>query len=256
MQLIEHANEIALGGRIEVGFYPDCADSVKGRHLLAGEQVVGRDAEPAVDQCSLGDLSDGDAGRITVALGCFDALVGHGLMQILREDRELRIIGADLDYAALKHAVARWRPRVAILDEATVVELSVLERLRVAQPEIGIIVLAHRPVIADGMRLFAVGASCLSKDISAADILAAVRIVADGRRVFAPGDGHLVERSYPDGAASLTPRETEVLEYLRRGRSHAEIAHAMQLGVETIRTHSAHIRGKLGVRRNRDLIGI
>jgi len=69
-------------------------------------------------------------------------------------------------------------------------------------------------------------------------------------------DGHLVERSCPTTAVSLTPREAEVLEYLARGQSHGEIAHALQLGVETIRTHSAHIRAKLGVRNKRELIGL
>jgi DNA-binding CsgD family transcriptional regulator len=47
-----------------------------------------------------------------------------------------------------------------------------------------------------------------------------------------------------------------VLEYLARGQSHGEIAHALQLGVETVRTHSAHIRAKLGVRNKRELIGL
>jgi DNA-binding CsgD family transcriptional regulator len=47
-----------------------------------------------------------------------------------------------------------------------------------------------------------------------------------------------------------------VLEYLSKGRSHGEIAHALQLGVETVRTHAAHIRGKRGVRNKRELIGV
>ncbi len=96
----------------------------------------------------------------------------------------------------------------------------------------------------------------MAKEASADNILAAVHIAADGRRVFAADDGHLVERSHPVTAASLTPREAEVLEFLSRGQSHAEIAHALQLGVETIRTHAAHIRGKLGVRNKRELIGL
>jgi DNA-binding CsgD family transcriptional regulator len=74
--------------------------------------------------------------------------------------------------------------------------------------------------------------------------------------VFVADDGHLVERSHPATVASLTPREAEVLEYLSKGRSHGEIAHALQLGVETVRTHAAHIRGKLGVRNKRELIGL
>jgi DNA-binding NarL/FixJ family response regulator len=105
------------------------------------------------------------------------------------------------------------------------------------------------------MRVMAWGASCLAKDVSAADILEAVRIAADGRRVFADIDGHLVERNSPS-TASLTPREIEVMEYLARGQSHREIAHALQVGIETVRTHSAHIRAKLGVRSKRELIGL
>jgi DNA-binding NarL/FixJ family response regulator len=173
---------------------------------------------------------------------------------MLREDPSLRIIGADLDRAALEHAVAAQAPRVAILDEATVGERSILERMRAAQPMIGIVVLANLPTVAYGMRLFAGGASCVAKESSADNILAAVHITADGRRVFVADDGHLVERSHPATVASLTPREAEVLEFLSRGQSHAEIAHALQLGVETVRTHAAHIRGKLGVRNKRELI--
>jgi DNA-binding NarL/FixJ family response regulator len=203
----------------------------------------------------LKQLVDDEEARVTVVLGRFDALLARGLKQLLREDRELQIIGADLDRAALEYAVASQAPRVAILDEAVAAHPTVLERLKTAHPAIGIVVLAYLPTVAYAMRLLAAGASCLAKDVSAAEILAAVHIAADGRRVFADVDGHLVERSYPAAVASLTPREVEVLEFLSRGQSHAEIAHALQLGVETVRTHSAHIRDKLGVRRNRDLIG-
>lgn len=205
---------------------------------------------------SVDQPSDDDSARITIVLGCFDVLVGRGLRQILGEDQSLRIIGADLDPAALEHAVASRAPQVAILDEVTVVETSVLERLRAARPAIGIVVLAHLPTVAYGMRLLAGGASCVAKEASAANILATVHTAADGRRVFADVDGHLVERSIPATMASLTPREMEVLEYLSRGRTHGEVAHALQLGIETIRTHSAHLRSKLGVRSNRDFIGL
>jgi DNA-binding NarL/FixJ family response regulator len=198
---------------------------------------------------------DGDAETLTVVLGRFDALLSLGLAQTLDGDRSLQIIGADLDRADLEDAVASKAPRVVILDEATVVQPLLLERLRAAQPAIGIVVLAHLPTAAFIMRLLARGASCLSKDVSGADMLAAIRVAADGRRVFADVDGHLVERDPSTKAASLTPREVEVLEYFSRGLSHGEVASALQLSPETIRTHSAHIRGKLGVRRSRDLIG-
>jgi DNA-binding NarL/FixJ family response regulator len=203
-----------------------------------------------------GGPDDGAAEPITVVLGRFDALLAHGLEQILREDRDIQVIGSGLDRATLEHAVAAHAPRVAVLDEPEVMTPSVLGPLRAAHQAIGIVVLAHLPTVAYSMRLLAGGASCVAKEASAENILAAVHIAADGKRVFADVDGHLVERSHPATSASLTPREVEVLEYLSRGQSHAEIAHALQLGVETIRTHSANIRGKLGVRNKRELIGL
>ena len=66
---------------------------------------------------SASERADDETGHVTVVLGRFDALVGRGLTQILNEDRDLRIIGTDLDDAALEHTVARQAPQVAILDD-------------------------------------------------------------------------------------------------------------------------------------------
>jgi Bacterial regulatory proteins, luxR family len=44
-----------------------------------------------------------------------------------------------------------------------------------------------------------------------------------------------------------------VLPLLQLGRSNAQIAVALQVGVETVRTHARNIYGKLGVSSRRDL---
>jgi len=51
----------------------------------------------------------------------------------------------------------------------------------------------------------------------------------------------------------LTRREVEVLPLLQRGDSNAQIALALGVGVETIRTHARNIYRKLGVRTRREL---
>jgi DNA-binding NarL/FixJ family response regulator len=61
------------------------------------------------------------------------------------------------------------------------------------------------------------------------------------------------EEQAPLGAA-LTPRETEVLQHLRLGRSNAEIAAALCISVETARTHTARVLRKLGVRSKWQLV--
>jgi DNA-binding NarL/FixJ family response regulator len=44
-----------------------------------------------------------------------------------------------------------------------------------------------------------------------------------------------------------------VLELLQHGRSNAEIALALGVGVETVRTHARNIYRKLGVKTRREL---
>jgi DNA-binding NarL/FixJ family response regulator len=57
----------------------------------------------------------------------------------------------------------------------------------------------------------------------------------------------------PGGPEPLTSREADVLALLQEGRSNAEIALALQVGVETVRTHARNIYRKLGVRTRREL---
>ena len=45
----------------------------------------------------------------------------------------------------------------------------------------------------------------------------------------------------------LTRRELDVLECLSKGKSAREIADALCIDYETVRTHIKHIRGKLGL---------
>ncbi|MFD0852758.1 response regulator transcription factor, partial [Actinomadura adrarensis] len=48
--------------------------------------------------------------------------------------------------------------------------------------------------------------------------------------------------------AALTQREAEVLRLVAHGMSNAEIADALHLGTETVKTHVSAILAKLGVR--------
>ncbi len=198
-----------------------------------------------------------DTKRITIALGQFGTLVGRGLIDVLQEDKSLRLIGTDLDRAALECALAEWKPDIAILDEASVTEPSLLPELLAAQPEIGLVVMAHLPSRAYAGRLLAAGATCLSKDAPAAGIRATVRHAAEGRH-------HMITLAIDlqDGCgtsretAHLTPRQAEVLRYMCLGQAYPTIAYALGISVETVRTHSLHVRRKLGVARKSELIGL
>jgi DNA-binding NarL/FixJ family response regulator len=185
---------------------------------------------------------DCDSDRISVLLGSFDQLLRLGLSKVLDEETTLDTIDANGDATVLERVVAERAPRVAVLDEESVAGLSLPRRLRAIQPTIAVVVLAYRPTRAYSMRLLAAGATCLAKDASAEDLVTMIHLVASGTRTAA--------------TVSLTPREIDVLRYLRTGQSHREVADNLQVGVETVRTHAARIRRKLGVHSKRELIGM
>jgi DNA-binding NarL/FixJ family response regulator len=175
---------------------------------------------------------------------------------MLREDDAgLELLATDVEDYALEELLTQRAPQVAILAEASV-GTAMLERVQLAQPATAIVAVAHQPTRALALRLLAAGASCISTDAAASDILATVRAAAEGRPAVVGSHRGGIRVSYPPHAASLTPREIDVLEYLVCGKSHGEIAAELQLGVETIRTHSANIRRKFGVRSKRELIGL
>ena len=105
-----------------------------------------------------------------------------------------------------------------------------------------------------------IGASgFLLKDTPADRLLDAVRVSAVGDAMLAPSiTRRLIEQfaraarpqpdSVPAALADLTPRELEVLNLVARGLSNPEIAAELVLGENTIKTHVAHVLGKLGLR--------
>ena len=194
---------------------------------------------------------------VTVALGRFDPVMSRGLTQLIGEDVTVRISGNSLDDGALEALVVQHGPQVAILDEMSADGPPLVTRLRALDPDVGIVVLAHRLSRPYALQMLADGATaCLRKDTPCADILTAIHLAAEGKHVLSCVTEDANTEGMIIAVTPLTPRECEVLSYLSRRLSNAEIASALQLGVETVRTHVANIRRKLGVRTRHELIGV
>jgi DNA-binding NarL/FixJ family response regulator len=104
-----------------------------------------------------------------------------------------------------------------------------------------------------------IGASgFLLKDAPAEELVRAVRVVAAGEALLAPSvTRRLIEdvvrrragrRTAPAALSTLTPREREVLELIATGMSNAEIAAALFVGEQTVKTHVGKVFAKLGLR--------
>jgi DNA-binding NarL/FixJ family response regulator len=190
---------------------------------------------------------------VVVVVGSFAPIVVHGLAALLVPVHRVHIVESSLKHDVLEPALVGCAPRVAILDETA--ERAVIARLRAILPATGFLVLARNPTRTHGVQLLVAGAACLAHNVSTRDIVAAVRLAAQGGRVFVAADGERVEWRESIDTGPLTPRETEVLELLSEDRSYAEIALRLEVRFETVRTHAARIRRKLGVSHRHELRG-
>jgi DNA-binding NarL/FixJ family response regulator len=105
----------------------------------------------------------------------------------------------------------------------------------------------------------------LLKDISAADLLAAIRVVAAGEALLAPTVTRRLiaafarQRLDPPPAVRaaldrLTDRERDVLALIARGRSNTEVAKDLHLSVGTVKTHVGRLLAKLHARDRAQLV--
>jgi DNA-binding NarL/FixJ family response regulator len=81
------------------------------------------------------------------------------------------------------------------------------------------------------------------------ELLAALRTVARGDSAF---DSRHPPR--PAGRAALSPREREVVRLVAGGATNREVAQALEVGEETVKTLLARTYAKLGVRRRAEAV--
>ena len=90
------------------------------------------------------------------------------------------------------------------------------------------------------------------KDARVERLLKAIAVAAEGARYLAPqiarqGLKHLSAPSPTGNIANLSQRETEVLKLIVEGYSNPEIATALYLSANTVKTHVRGIMNKLAV---------
>jgi DNA-binding NarL/FixJ family response regulator len=190
---------------------------------------------------------------ITVVLAHFDDLLARGLRELIESDPSLAILAADVEQRRIGVVLRAHRPDVAILDIGALGKLAEVRELSGSHPATRLVLLGNDPPPVECAQLLAFGASaCLGRDTQSRDVINAIHLASRGLqlipRATADPDGGLVA-----GGRLLTKRETEVLPLLQQGRSNAQIALALQVGVETVRTHARNIYRKLGVSSRREL---
>lgn len=192
---------------------------------------------------------------ITVAITRFEDLIALGLRALFADDPNVSVVAHDIAHERIGVMLRAHRPQVLILDAGALRDLGELRELCLKHPHTRVVALGQRLSSAESSQMIAFGASaCLATSTQARDVRNAVHIASRGLQ--------LMPRDVADSSAArvrdfgLTPREGDVLLLLRQGRSNAQIALALQIGVETVRTHARGIYRKLGVSSRRALIAL
>jgi DNA-binding NarL/FixJ family response regulator len=194
-----------------------------------------------------------DRTPITVALARFEDLVAHGLRALIAEDPALELTADDIPHGQLPRALGIHAPQVAIVNFGSLSSPIEVRDLHSGHPATRLVVLANHPSPSECNQMLAFGATaCLSKETQARDILNAIHLASRGLHVL-PKTAREFGLTHPPGPELLTPREADVLELLQQGRSNAEIAMELNVGIETVRTHARNIYRKLGVKTRREL---
>ena len=184
-----------------------------------------------------------------------EPLVRQGLSMILGAEDDLEIVGEAADGAEALQVVRAAEPDVVCMD----VRMPGIDGLRATElllrlpdpPKVLVVTtFEHDEHVHDA--LLAGASGFLLKRATGPEMVRAVRTIAHGTSLLFPDAVRDLLRpsartAVHDGPA-LTDREGEVLAHLARGETNAEIAAALFLGVETVRTHVANLLTKLGAR--------
>jgi DNA-binding NarL/FixJ family response regulator/class 3 adenylate cyclase len=203
------------------------------------------------------------ARQIRVVVADDQQLLRSGFRVILEDEPDITVIGEAADGLGAVDVVLRTRPDVVLMD----IRMPGLDGLEAAERILSDTALNTAVLMLTTFdrdeyiyKALRIGASgFLLKDAPADRLLDAVRVAAAGDALLAPSiTRRLIEQfaraarpepgAVPADLAELTPRELDVLRLVARGMSNTEIAAELVLGENTIKTHVAHVLGKLGLR--------
>jgi DNA-binding NarL/FixJ family response regulator len=179
------------------------------------------------------------------------AVVRKGLAMVLRQEADFEVAGEAQNGREGLEAAARLQPDLVLLDlvmpEMNGQEMALT--LRRSHPHIKIMMLTGTEVDDGVFDLIAAGIDgYVLKNIEPAELAGAIRAVMRGEAYLHPNVMRkVVRRIQPQSAppVSLTPRESEVLEWMATPNTYKQIAAQLNIGEETVRSHAKSILEKL-----------
>lgn len=171
-----------------------------------------------------------------------------GIRSVVENESDIELSGESDNASEGFSRFLELRPDVTILGLRFPGSCSIddLENYFKADPKAKIIVLAGHAGDAEISRALKKGAAgYICKDVSPDELLKAIRTVAAGKKYIPADIAQILSENI--GKEQLTPTEENVLRMIVGGMSNKEIAFALDVSENTVKTHNQNIFGKIGV---------
>ncbi|MDE2484896.1 MAG: response regulator transcription factor [candidate division NC10 bacterium] len=204
--------------------------------------------------------------RITVLIADDYALFREGLHLLLAQEKGIQVVGQAMDGKQALIMTEALQPDILLLSVQlpAVNGLDALPRIRAKSPGTKVLILSGYPgddFIVEALQRGAKG--CLSKTLTRADIVKAIRVTHAGelwaeRKVLTQTLESLLQKGNQSPSQetheTLTNREREIIKWVMEGMSNKEIAAQLGISDHTVKTHLRNIFGKLKVNRRLQLL--
>ena len=194
----------------------------------------------------------GNQDKISVLIVDDHAVVRQGIRTFLSLQEGIEVCGEANSGEAAVELATEILPDVVLMDLIMPGEIDGIEatrRIRDISPQTQVIILTSYH---EDEHIFpAIKAGALSyilKEIQPADLVNAIRCTAIGEAFLHPKVASRIMEENRDLCSpfiQLSKRELQVLEQVASGKSNAEIAEALHVGIKTIRAHVSNILSKL-----------
>jgi DNA-binding NarL/FixJ family response regulator len=190
--------------------------------------------------------------RITLLVVDDHPIVRHGLLGIFASNADFEVIGEAADGVEAVALAERLDPDVVLMDLRMPGGggVDAIRELSRRLPRCKVLVLTTYDTDYDTIPAIEAGATgYLLKDAPRDELFTAVRAAAEGRTVLSPAiAARLVSQVQSPRNAALSARECEILRLVAKGTSNREVATVLFISEATVKSHLAHIYGKLGVK--------
>ncbi|MFQ5745971.1 MAG: response regulator [Gemmatimonadota bacterium] len=202
----------------------------------------------------------GEGRRIRVLVADDHALIRQGVRHVLEETPDLEVVAEAATGEETLRLAAAETPDVVLLDISMpgMSGLEAADRLRHEAPDARVLILSMHEQTEYVLQAVRAGASgYLLKDAGPAKLREAVRAVNAGEGYFSPAvarelgaalRGEAGPAGRPGAAASLTPRERDVIVRIADGKSNKQIAADLGISRRTVESHRESLMRKLGIR--------